>query len=373
MPAGIIPLNIVIFFFLKEFIFLGRNLKQRVVLFAAVALCFLLNTALYKYMQYFERANFSSWCFALLAVKIFHYQVFKSDRKKFDPLILVVGAFLLSLIRNEYVLVTLPFIYFFFEGRIRRISYAAIFVLSFIFVNRGLDQFDSLGNGWKFRYYVVSLSGYIHKIANTHQITDQEKKDLSYYFEMETMQDANKLWSSVKQFPPGKLSDIKVITDIIWKYFQKDPMSLVVSRAAYAASSLGLIDFFPPWFYTPPSKNFYGSNVRYFNVILTGMIKIPGDPFYSSIDRVYQQQNERLPFLLSFGIIFILSGVVFFRRLPATSLICVAVIIKLTVVALLAPTRSFVYVLDGHLMCALIVFMAWIEWKARSIKVRIQS
>ncbi len=369
VPAVAIPFGVVIFCFLNQFVSLGRNTKQKILLLAALAVCFSLSPVLFKFTQYFERANFVSWCFVLLAVRTFRYHVFPDERNKYDLYILLLGFFLLSLLRTEYILVVIPFIYSLFSGNMRKLSAVLVFVLSFFIVNTGLDSFDDAnGKDWKFRYYVVSLGGYVHKLAAVYPITLEEKETLSYYYNMDLILDINAIWLATHNFPPGKILDLKKITDIIWTHFKQDPLPILISRAGYAIISLGMINSSPPGLYTPLTREHFESDLHYFNTLMIGSKKVPGDPFYSSSESIYRNAPLKSMHILSYGIIFIFIGLFLFRKIPTTSLICLVVLIKLGIVVLVAPVRSFVYVLDAHLMCALIVFLARIEWKVQSSK-----
>lgn len=364
MPRIQLPIliqNFVVFLFASRFISIGKTTKQRLFFLMLLVVVFFISPWMQLYTQYLERGVFTSWCFALFLL-IFFSKLLEDrqyfEKSKVHAALIFFGAFCLALLRNEFLVVLLPVLFFLSKNYLKKLVIVSLFLWSALTINSALDQIEQSSQNWRFKYYVVSLMGYFIEIANYNSYTEDEKAILSKYMNVEKIKGSREALKELKEFVPGDKADLRELAGIIFKYFKKDPVTLFWSRMKYGLVSIGASPA-PPWLYTTPIRpNFYDERLALHAEVM-GSVKLKGDPFDSK--RIYNQSLPNAPYLFSFGFIFIITGLFLYKFFPVSSIVCWALIFKFGVVSLLAPDRSMHYAFDIYLFCILIPFLAWAE------------
>ena len=362
--------NLILFLGFSRFVLIGKSTQQRYLfLFGVIGLSFLSSWTNF-YTQYLERGVFTGYCLLLYLLSL--YSFLKSDRFYFENSklrsgLLILCSLILVMLRNEYLVILLPVLLFCFQAPLKRISMALMFILSSVFLTQQLDRLEVRKADWRFKYYVVSLSGYFFNLSQTNQLSTEENHILSRYFNLDALKIDGNYQSAMKNYEAGNDRDFFELAKIILKHFKQHPFAMITNRLQYALTSVGASPY-PIWLYTPASRKFIDDDKYAISAETLGIIKMPGDPFYSKFSDIYKDQEQKTPFAFSYGIIFILMGLFLFRFFPVTSLICWTLFAKLLVIALLAPTCSMHYVIDVYWFCALIPVLAWAEYKDRRLK-----
>ncbi|MBO9332670.1 hypothetical protein GHR37_26345 [Achromobacter xylosoxidans] len=154
----------------------------------------------------------------------------------------------------------------------------------------------------------------------------------------------------------------------------RHPVEFSTLRTATALKALGMDDAAAwmvkkyidrPFLRRPYHDHFSGDDARLKDMaILAGYRS--SEHLYPTLTRKVRSWYERLALgtpqvLLAFALLF---G---FHRVPTTSLLAAAVLMRTTVFWLLQPASVFMYLAELQILGSLLPLLAWIEWRQRSL------
>ncbi|WP_251882131.1 hypothetical protein [Achromobacter sp. Marseille-Q4954] len=173
---------------------------------------------------------------------------------------------------------------------------------------------------------------------------------------------------------PGTPEDLAELQRAFVVNAMRHPVEFATLRTATALNALGMdntaawmvrkyID--RPFFRLSYDDQFSGKDARLKDMAILAGYRAPVH-LYPTLTQNVLSWYERLALgtpqvLLAFALLFC------FRRVPATSLVAVAVLLRVAVFWLLQPASVFMYLAELQILGSLLPLMAWTEWHQRSL------